>query len=133
MKVGLRQVIVVCGVFLLLLTGCHHKTPEGDYDSREVGQVKKVIPGTILSMRAVRLHNKTAETGVTTSTTKNDNSWLHTSTSGSHGFEYVVRLNNGTIISVVQADAVKLKVKQHVLVIYGGNTRVVPDKGTNSY
>ena len=117
----------------LLLTNCNKDMPLGDYDAAEVGKIKKVVPGTIISMRPVRLHNKnddnlTVQTGTS----------IYHGTAGngfnrSRGFEYVIRLNSGGIISVVQAEHTKLKNKQHILVIYGTNTRVVPDHGGDSY
>ncbi|MGQ3890964.1 hypothetical protein [Legionella sp. CNM-4043-24] len=106
-------------------TGCSKDMSPGDYDSEEVGKIKKVVPGVIVSMRPVRLHNKAAESAVISDT--------DTGTGRSHGFEYVIKLNSGSIISVVQAENIKLKNKQHILVIYGRNTRVVPDNGSENY
>ena len=111
----------------LLLAHCSKSLPPGDYDAAEVGKVKKVIPGTIVSLREVRLHNKNTES--MSSTIQTETNYADNSLNRSHGFEYVIRLNSGSIISVVQAESVKLKPKQHVLVIYGENTRVVADNG----
>ena len=111
----------------LLLSNCNKSTLPADYDATEVGKIKKAVPGTIISMRPVRLHsdsvNLRKKTHIDT-----DNSHHR-----SHGFEYVIRLNSGAIISVVQADNIKLKNKQRILVIYGTNTRVVPDHGGEDY
>ncbi len=115
---------IICCLFL---TSCSKDIAPGDYDSAEVGKIKKVVPGTIISMRPVRLHsneNLSAQS-VTASAS--------TGTHRSHGYEYVIRLNSGSIISVVQAENIKLKTKQHILVIYGKNTRVVPDNGSEDY
>ena len=108
---------------LLIMSGCSKDLAPGDYSSAEVGKVKKVIPGTIVSARPVRLHNQNAAS----SKTLVDSEMARTS-----GYEYVIRLNSGGIISVVQADDTKLSLKQHVLIIYGKNTRVVPDNGSGS-
>jgi outer membrane lipoprotein SlyB len=123
-----QSILVVASA--VLLAHCSKSLPPGDYDANEVGKVKKVIPGTIVSLREVRLHNKKAESMLNNPAEPGyaDNSLNH-----SHGMEYVIRLNSGGIISVVQAESVKLKPKQHVLVIYGENTRVVPDEGGDSY
>jgi outer membrane lipoprotein SlyB len=51
-----------------------------------------------------------------------------------HGFEYFIRLRNGSTISVVQNLKVNYLLKQRVLVIYGmyGNgTRIIPDYNAN--
>lgn len=119
---------LVCIACAIVLASCSKSSEPGDYDAAEVGKVKKVISGTILSMREVRLHNKSAESLSSAEAVDSDSS-----TSRSHGFEYVIRLNSGGIISVVQADDVKLKPKQHVLVIYGENTRVVADNGSEKF
>lgn len=118
--------------FSLIISGCNTQQVPGDYDASEVGKIKKVVPGVIVSMRPVRLHNKNAELGVSTplnATGTNNDAAL----GRSHGFEYVIKLNSGGIISVVQAENVKLKTKQHILVIYGRNTRVVADNGSENY
>jgi len=43
------------------------------------------------------------------------------------GYEYIIKLDEGKTISVVQEKSVQLTVKQHVLVIYGAMTRVIAD------
>lgn len=121
MKYKIKLVSLLGLVCCLLLAGCHKDLFSGDYDTAEVGKIKKVVPGTIISIRPVRLHSKGNDV-------INDNSM-----SRSHGYEYVVRLNNGHIISVVQAEKIKFKNKQHILVIYGKNTRIVPDRGGEDY
>lgn len=129
-----KKMMSVCMLFFCLLLGaCSKDIAPGDYDATEVGQIKKVVPGVVLSKRAVNIHNKSTDNvPVTTATpsvpTDSDNRIVR-----SHGFEYVVRLNSGAIISVVQTEDVQLKAKQHVLVIYGNNTRVVPDEGNDDY
>ncbi len=116
-------------VCCLLLTSCHKDSLSGDYDAAEVGKIKKVVPGTIISIRAVRLHSKANDgTNLKVTTGYADNGMNR-----SHGYEYVVRLNSGSIISVVQAEKIKFKNKQHILVIYGKNTRIVPDRGSEDY
>lgn len=118
---------------VLVLTGCK-EIPAGDYDSAEVGKIKKVVPGVIVSMRPVRLHSKDLEIGMNASTSSNmDTSSNNAAINRSHGFEYVIKLNSGGIISVVQAENIKLKTRQHILVIYGRHTRVVPDNGSDDF
>lgn len=116
-------------VCCLLLTNCHKEVP-GDYDAAEVGKIKKVVPGTIISSRPVRLHSKTNDT---INLKANTSGYVDNSLNRTRGYEYVVRLNSGHIISVVQAENIKFKNKQHILVIYGKNTRIVPDRGSEDY
>ncbi len=121
----------------LLLSACTKDVAPGDYDSAEVGKIKKVVPGVIISKRPVRIHNAVAETTSTTidnttsrpATSNNDDNVM----GRSHGYEYVIRLNSGAIISLVQTEDLNLKTKQHILVIYGNNTRVVADNGSDDY
>ena len=114
----------------LLLTNCHRDLVPGDYDAAEVGKIKKVVPGTIISIRPVRLHSKTNDS---TSLKVTTGGYADNSMNRTHGYEYVVRLNSGNIISVVQAEKIKFKNKQHILVIYGRNTRIVPYRGSEDY
>lgn len=120
-----RKITSLAMVCLLGLSACSKDVQPGDYDASEVGQVKKVVPGVVVSMRPVRLHSKSAELNDTNSSDQNDSALNR-----SRGFEYVIKLNSGNIISVVQSENTKLKVKQPILVIYGANTRVVADNGS---
>ncbi len=118
-------------LFSLFVTSCTKDVAPGDYDSSDVGKIKKVVPGVIVSKRPVNIHNQAAEsisTSLDSNTTPSDNA-----VNRSHGFEYVIRLNSGAIISLVQTENLELKSKQHVLVIYGNNTRVVADDGSDDY
>ncbi|OJY28963.1 MAG: hypothetical protein BGO90_08970 [Legionella sp. 40-6] len=106
----------------LLLSQCKH-VPPGEYDANEVGKIKKVVPGRIISKRLVNLHLKI-----------NDNQRHHdlidTDYNQIRGVEYVIKLKSGSIISVVQSENLNLKNKQKILIIYGKNTRVVADNGS---
>ncbi|HHT0591666.1 TPA: hypothetical protein ACTXXA_001329 [Legionella anisa] len=115
-------------LFGFILLSCNKTLPPGEYDSAEVGKVKKVIPGTIISKRPVHLRRNMSNITKNTSNSFEDNGY-----SQSRGVEYVIRLNSGGIISVVQAEDLKLKTKQKILVIYGKNTRVVADNGSEAY
>lgn len=121
--------VLFLSLIMLLLSSCHKDLPPGDYDASEVGKIKKVSPGVVLSLRAVRLHNPSAEPGALGGGSIEPSEY-NVAHSRSHGVEYVVKLNSGSIISVVQADTIQLKAKQRVLVIYGHDTRIVPDHGS---
>jgi outer membrane lipoprotein SlyB len=103
----------IVAIFLsFILASCTKTVVPGEYDINEVGKVKKVIPGMIVSKQPVNLH-------------RNEDS----SYGPSQGVEYVIKLNSGRIISVVQSEDLKLKPKQKILVIRGRHTRVVADNG----
>lgn len=116
----MRKIIFLLSTLLFILTSCSKDLPPGNYDATEVGKVKKVAPGVVISMRAVKFHSKNAETD------KIDNPGTEY-VDGGRGYEYVIRLNSGEIVSVAQAEDLKFKANQHVLVIYGNTTRVMPD------
>jgi outer membrane lipoprotein SlyB len=116
----------------LILVSCSKELPPGEYDANEIGKIKKVIPGTIISMRKVNLH-KQAQEAVAGHTKVGSDSLMEGGYNQTRGVEYVIKLNSGGIISVVQAEDLKLKNKQKILVIYGRNTRVVADNGSDVY
>lgn len=115
----------------LLLSSCSKELPPGEYDADEIGKIKKVIPGTIISTRKVNLHRPN-EVSMAAKKTNSD-SFMDASYNQTHGVEYVIKLRSGGIISVVQAEDLKLKNKQKILVIYGRTTRVVSDNGGDFY
>ncbi|KTD68097.1 hypothetical protein Lste_1255 [Legionella steelei] len=121
-----KSVLVL--LFGFILISCNKALPPGEYDTSEVGKIKKVIPGTVLSKRPVNLHRNTNNT-----TKSANNSFVDNGYSQTRGVEYVIRLNSGGIISVVQAEDLKLKAKQKILVIYGKHTRVVADNGSETF
>lgn len=128
---GLFKSIIVL-LFGLILVGCSKELPPGEYDANEIGKIKKVIPGTIISMRKVNLHKQAPE-AVSGHTKSGSDSLMEDGYNQTRGVEYVIKLNSGGIISVVQAEDLKLKNKQKILVIYGRNTRVVADNGSDIY
>lgn len=113
------------------LLSCKSDLPPGEYDANEVGKIKKVIPGTIISMRKVNLRKQNPE-GVAQVKAGPD-SFMDGGYNQTRGVEYVIKLNSGGIISVVQSEDLKLKNKQKILVIYGRHTRVVADNGSEIY
>lgn len=112
---------------IILVSGCAKDLTPGSYDATEVGTVKKVVPGVIISKRPINIYTKNNESNVAAM----DNTPLDSNTKRTRGFEYVIKLNSGDIISIAQDEDLKLKVKQPILVIYGKNTRIVADEGGN--
>lgn len=120
--------VILLGLFL---ASCNKDLPPGEYDANEIGKIKKVIPGVIISKRAVNLHGQNAD-GLTPNS-KSANHFMEGGYNQTHGVEYVIKLNSGGIISVVQSEDLRLKNKQKILVIYGRHTRVVADNGSDIY
>lgn len=115
----------------ILLGGCTKDLPPANYDASEVGKIKKVRSGIVLSIRPVNIRNKAIDNNNPTNpNVASDN--VPDTLVRSHGLEFVIRLNSGEVISLVQTDSADIKVKQRVLVIYGENTRLVADNGDES-
>lgn len=112
--------ITVC----LILGGCSKDVPPGEYDVNEVGKLKKVASGVIISKRPVKFHSKVAGG-------QNEKAPGSEYLDGGQGYVYVIKLNSGAIVSVAQAEELNLKVKQKVLVVYGKTTRILPDNSTD--
>ena len=104
---------LICVLCAMVLVSCSKSSAPGDYDAAEVGKVKKVISGTIVSMREVRLHNKGAESLSSAESVDSDNSMNR-----SHGFEYVIRLNSGGIISVVHTAGPKFDSRFRIVPVF---------------
>src|SRR5436190_24388636 len=110
-------------VFCVLLSACR-ELPPGEYEATEVGKLKKVASGVIISKRAVKFHSR--------GTIRNKVAPGSEYIDGGQGYVYVVKLKSGAIVSVAQAEDLRLNVKQHVLVVYGKYTRILPDDGSSS-
>ena len=123
---------IILFILSIFLMACSKELHPGEYDANEIGKIKKVIPGTIISMRKVNLHKQHSESAATNTKPGADN-FMEGGYNQTHGVEYVIKLTSGGIISVVQAEDLKLKNKQKILVIYGRNTRIVADKGSDIY
>lgn len=127
MKKNLLMHTLISAVLALGITSCSKELPPGEYDANEVGKIKKVVPGVIISKRLVKLqqHSETSN--------QPNAPVIDTGYNKTHGVEYVIKLNSGGIISVVQNEDLKLKNRQKILVIYGHTTRVVSDNGSEDY
>lgn len=139
------------------LSGCATNVSPNTYELSEVGVASKVVPGVILSKRAVTLDARRdnigtgagAVIGGVTGSALGGRSHARTNIAGAvggavigglvgsvadkainkhQGFEYMVKLKHGNIISVAQSKDLEFFVNQRVLVIYGATTRIVPDE-----
>lgn len=128
-----HKILVGMGALMLcvMLSSCSKDIRPGTYDATEVGKIKKVVSGVVVSKRSVNIQNRNADNTPVDGPKVADASTMDNAGGHSRGFEYVIKLNSGAIISVVQVEELELKAKQHVLVIYGQNTRVVPDDGSD--
>ena len=123
---GMKLMGVLAALSMLSLTHCaqHSATgPTGDYNETDVGKINKVVQGVIVSERTVNVYNHPTTNNSMTSPDP------ATDVTRKIGYEYVIKLDTGSIVSVVQTENLHLEPKQHILVIYGTSTRVVADEG----
>lgn len=122
-KLALGAAALVLG-----FSGCTKNTASPTaYADADVGVMKKVQKGVVLSERAVRIYNNPANTGEV-KPGNNPNEGAVEGLDYAQGFEYVIRLEDGQIVSLVQNEGPRLPVSQRVLVIYGKTTRVVANQ-----
>lgn len=113
---------------LVGLSGCAKNTSAPTaYADADVGVVKKVQKGVILSARTVRIFNS-ANNAEGKPANGGPSEGAMEGIDYSQGYEYVIRLEDGQIVSLVQTEDTRLPVSQRVLVIYGKTTRVVANQ-----
>ena len=143
------------GIVLAALTGCDRNYSPNTYSANAVQQANKVDSGVIVGVRRVDISAPgttgavagaavggiagTAATdgssGVTTALTALGGGLVggllgnevEHKVADTFGYEYIVRRNNGDMVSVTQKDDSPLSVGLHVLVIAGPQARIVPD------
>ncbi|TAK76526.1 MAG: hypothetical protein EPO11_04125 [Gammaproteobacteria bacterium] len=150
----LLTLFITCTLFLSI-SGCGQNLSTNTYESSDVGVASKVKKGTIIAKRPVDIDNSTgvgglagAGAGAAAGSMIGGNTAVniisaiggaviggvagHAAEKGlSHhqGYEYIIQLDKGSTISVVQsAEETIFNVNQHVLVIYGSKTRIVADE-----
>jgi outer membrane lipoprotein SlyB len=137
----------------LLLGGCGPDLSPNAYSASDVGVASRVVKGTIVAIRPVKIQQNSgvgalggavaggaAGSLIGGSTAVN----IVGATGGALvggligneaekqfrkdvGYEYIIQLDNNSTISVTQQQDLQLALNQHVLVIYGPTTRIVPD------
>lgn len=142
---------------LITLTGCAPSLSPNIYDTANAGQIHRVAQGMVISSRAVRVSDSGTGVGVGTvaggalgaiaasqigqgngSLAAGIGGALLGGIAGGHaqqglssqdGIEYVIRLHNKSLISIVQGPKPSFNCGQHVLVQYGagGRSRVIAD------
>jgi outer membrane lipoprotein SlyB len=150
----MHKIRIACAILVtIFLTSCAENPSPNIYTTPEVGVASKVNKGTVLSARAVVIDNNSGAGGLAGSVAGaaggaalgNSASSVvigavggavvggvlgnavDKSANSHRGYEYMIQLEKGRIISIAQSDPVPFRVHQHVLVVYGALTRVVPD------
>lgn len=143
---------------LLVLSGCTTDIGANQYDSQAVGSVSQALPGTVISVRAIQVRDSNASTGtalggiaggvagsqIGRGTTAGvlgavggaliggaAGNMAQKGLSSQQGYEYVVRLDSGRVVTLTQGNDVLLASGQRCMVLYGGSARarVIPYNG----
>ncbi len=138
---------------VLFLPACTSGLSPNNYKASDVGVASKVLKGSIIAIRPVDIKGNSgvgglagavaggaAGSAIGGTTAMNIVGAVGGAVAGGligneadkalhnkQGYEYIIQLNTGSTISVTQTEDLQLAVNQHVLVIYGEMTRIIPD------
>lgn len=138
---------------MAVLTACAPSVSPNTYSGNEVGVASRVVKGTVIGIRPVKIQQNTgigavaggvaggaAGSLIGSSTAVNIagaaggavlggliGNEAEKQLSKDQGYEYIIQLDNNSTISITQTQALQLSLNQRVLVIYGATTRIVPD------
>lgn len=139
----------------MLLGACQADIGANDYSTAGTGEVNRALKGTIVSVRQVKVKSDGsggaligAAAGGVAGATIGGGDTAHIlgaiggavlggmagdaaqgALSSQGGYEYVVQLDNGSLVTITQGNDVLLTPGQKCLVLYGRQARVVPYNG----
>ncbi len=139
----------------LMLNACTSNIGANQYSTSATGEVNRALKGTVVSVRAVTVQSNNnagmliggAAGGVAGSTIGGgDTAHILGAIGGAvlggiagdaaqnqlskqGGYEYVIELDNGSMVTITQGTDVLLSPGQRCLVLYGKQARVVPYNG----
>ena len=123
--------IIGLAVLPFLLAGCADNINSDHYNTNQAGKVSTVSQCTVLSVRQVGVNSDSGAgtliggiAGGVAGSTIGGGSTAHTLSSQT-GLEYIVKLDNGQVISVTQGTGQALGVGQRCLVLFGNTTRII--------
>ncbi len=143
----------VLAIMSLFMMGCAQNVSPHTYNACEAGVASKVLSGVIIGKRAVKIDASTnvgglAGAGIGAAGGSAMGGGSRANIAGALGgaviggvvgqamdkavnahraFEYIIRLEKGSTISIAQVQEMEFAVGQPVLIIYGAMTRIVPD------
>jgi outer membrane lipoprotein SlyB len=152
----MRRLILAIKICMLLslVSGCAQNLSPNTYHAAEVGVASKVVHGVIIGKRAVILDASKGDVGALAGAVAGGAGGSAIGGSGQanvagavggavlggvvghaaekafnrrEGFEYIIKLKDGSIISIAQEKSIQFEIHQKVLVIYGATTRIIPD------
>jgi outer membrane lipoprotein SlyB len=146
--------ILLTIIIFSTLPSCTPNVSVDTYAIGSVGQVNRAIQGVIISARPVKISGTESGVGAVSgagagaiggATLGGDAAGAAVGLIGGAvvggvagaltekeltkqtGVEYVVKTNNGALISLVQSDDVAFEVNQRVIVVYGSRSRIIDD------
>jgi outer membrane lipoprotein SlyB len=145
--------LMAATLMAVTLTGCAPSLSPDAYTTSGVGQVNRVVPGTVVSTRPVKISGDSNLAGtliggaagaVAGSTIGNGGGSVLAAVGGGlagalignqvqkglssqTGLEYIIKDRHGNMFSVVQGNNPVYRPGTHVLVEYGTRARVIPD------
>ncbi|MFI3241541.1 MAG: hypothetical protein R3Y43_03130 [Alphaproteobacteria bacterium] len=149
----MKKIAILC--LLSILSACAANIGADDYTTESVGSVNRALRGTVLNVRTVKIADAGTGgsiiggiAGAAAGTLLGGNdatkivggavgaaagSWAGSEAqqlaSGQLGYEYVIELDNGRIVTLTQGADVKINPGQKCIVLYGDRARVIPYAG----
>lgn len=150
-----KFVIALILPVMAVLAGCASQIGANQYDSAAVGSVNRARAGTIVSVRAITVADSDNSLGTTiggiaggvagSQIGKGSTAGVLGAVGGGaagnlaqrglskqSGYEYVVQLDNGGLVTVTQGSDVLMAVGQRCMVLYGSGSdraRIIPYSG----
>ena len=136
----------------LMLNACTSRIGANEYATPSTGQVNRALKGTIVSVRQVQVQSDNnagmllgGAAGGVAGSMIGGNDAVHVlgaiggavlggmagdaaqgALSNQGGYEYVVQLDNGNLVTITQGNDVLLTPGQKCIVLYGKQARVIP-------
>ena len=150
-----KLAIVLILPLAIMLNACTSRIGANEYSTGSTGEVNRVMKGRILSVRAVNIESDSPMGGIVGAGAGgvagsmlggNDATSILGAIGGAAiggivgdaaggamssqgGYEYVVELDSGSIITVTQGNDVLMNPGERCLVLYGNQARVIPYSG----
>lgn len=148
------NILIILVSITSLLTACAPNISPNSYDVCEAGRASRVVPGTIIGKRKVKIDANSGAGGLAGAAAGavggsaiggGDRAHIAGAIGGAVlgglignqidkkvnsklAYEYIVKLVDGETISVAQAQDLEFFMHEPVLIIYGATTRIVPDE-----
>ena len=140
-----KFVIALILPVMAVLAGCASQIGANQYDSAAVGSVNRARAGTIVSVRAITVADSDNSLGTAIGGIAGvlgavggalvggaAGNLAQRGLSKQSGYEYVVQLDNGGLVTVTQGSDVLMAVGQRCMVLYGSGSdraRIIPYSG----